>query len=80
MNDVVNGSVGLSVSGFVPSGSGFESQPMIVSRNAYVKMKKTATEPSEMISPGAELLEVLDERRFLTVSEAPRQSVHGLRD
>ena len=76
----MNGSVGLTVSGFVPLGSGFESQPMIVSRNAYVKMKSTATEPSEMISAGAELLEVLDERRFLTVAEAPRHPRHGLRD
>ena len=76
MNDVVNGSVGLSVSGFVPSGSGFESQPMIVSRNAYVKMKKNRDGAQRDDQPGAELLEVLDERRFLTVAEAPRQPGH----
>jgi len=50
LNEVVNGSVGLSVIGFVPSGSGFESQPMIVSRKAYVRMKSTTTDPNEMIS------------------------------
>ena len=59
----------------MPSGSGVESQPMIVSRNAYVKMKKNATEPSEMISRVRSSVEVLDERGFLTVAEAPRQTL-----
>ena len=52
---------------------------MIVSRKAYVRMKSTTTDPSEMISRVRSSSEMLDERRFLTVSEAPRQSRHVLR-
>ena len=38
-------------------------------------MKKNATDAEGDDQPGAELVEVLDERGFLTVGEAPRQTL-----
>ena len=49
LKEVMNGSVGLSVTGSRPS-SGSESQPMIVCRKMKVKTSSTTIALSEMIT------------------------------
>ena len=73
LTDVVNGSVTPSVTSRLSSGSGAVSHSMICSWNANVSEEHRDDRDERDDQPRAELVEVLDERRLLTVVETARQ-------
>ena len=71
--EVVNGSVTPRVTRFLSSGRGAMSQRRSFSWNANVKMEGRHDREQADDQPGAKLVQVLDERCLLTVSEAARK-------